>query len=269
MSRSRSTRTRRHVVPASPSKGFIDLDDRLLDGLDFCGRVYELFDEVRRAPDGVTKLRLRPSKLEKRLIEELLPIARYVQIRYREGRRVKVRWLSGSQPYDAVLWSSGVIVQHHMAPRRLLVEVTTAVHQNDHLARRLLQEEGGSFGVKGISRDKKTGGLISTPHGHANDEIVSDLAAQIAKCISNKTGKGYPFGTALIVRCVANTVTLESEFEVAVQRVREMQIHHGFREVFVLDSVSLASATLFGRQPERRRRRQPDKHAALSTLGEA
>jgi hypothetical protein len=217
--------------------------------------VYDLFDAVRRGPDGVKNLRLRPSRLEKRLIEELLPIARYVQARYREGRRVKVRWLSGSQPYDAVLWFSGAIVQHRMAPRRLLVEVTTAVHQNEHLARRLLHEQGGSFGVKGISRDKATGGLMSTPHVHTNDEIATDLAAQMANCITNKAGKGYPFGTALIIQCVTNSLTLESEFTDAAERVRAMQIHHAFREVFLFESVSLASVTLFGRRSPRPRRR--------------
>jgi hypothetical protein len=104
-------------------------DGQLLDGLDFCRKVYDLFDQVQNGPDGIAKLRLRSSKNEKRLVEELIPIARYVQARYREGRRIKVRWLSGSQPYDAVLWSSGGLVEHHMAAKKVLVEVTTAVHQ--------------------------------------------------------------------------------------------------------------------------------------------
>jgi hypothetical protein len=76
-------------------------DGRLLDGLNFCRDVYELFNQTRASPGGIGKLRLRPSKNEKRLIEELIPLARYVQARYREGRRIKVRWLSGSQPYKA------------------------------------------------------------------------------------------------------------------------------------------------------------------------
>src|ERR1019366_7780432 len=87
--------------------GLSTFDDQLLDGLEFCRKVYDLFDQVQNGPDGIAKLRLRPSKNEKRLVEELIPIARYVQARYREGRRIKVRWLSGSQPYDAILWSSG------------------------------------------------------------------------------------------------------------------------------------------------------------------
>jgi hypothetical protein len=245
------------VTPARSRElgtGFAELDDRLLDGLDFCGRVYDFFDEVRQGPDGVKRLRLRPSKVEKRLIEELLPIARYVQARYREGRRIKVRWVNGSQPYDAVLWSSGSIVEHQMAPRRLLVEVTTAVHQNEHLARRLLHEQGGSFGVKGISRDRATGRIVSKPHIRRNDEIETDLAAQIAQCITSKADKGYPFGTVLIVQCIANSLTLESEFSDAVERVRATRVHEAFREVFVFESVSLTSVTLFGRRPRRSRR---------------
>lgn len=67
---------------------------RLLDGPNFCRKVYDLFNQTRAGPDGITRLRLRRTKQEKRLIEELIPIARYVQARYREGRRVKVRWLS-------------------------------------------------------------------------------------------------------------------------------------------------------------------------------
>src|ERR1035438_8193757 len=89
-------------------------DGQLLDGFDFCRKVYELFDQVSGGPDGITRLRLRPAKIEKRLIEELLPLATYVQARYRVGRRIKVRWFSGSQPYDAILWSSGSFVEQRI-----------------------------------------------------------------------------------------------------------------------------------------------------------
>jgi hypothetical protein len=62
-----------------------------------------------------------------------------------------------------------------MAPRKLFVEVTTSVHQNDYLPRRLLHERGGSFGVKGILRNKKTGDIVSKPHVHTPDELATDL----------------------------------------------------------------------------------------------
>jgi hypothetical protein len=233
------------------------IDDRLIDGLEFCGLVYDLFEQIRSGPKGVERLRLRPTTIEKKLIEELIPIARYVQARYREGRRIKVRWLSGSQPYDAVLWSSGGYVQHRMAPRKLLVEVTMSVHPNDHLARRLLHERGGSFGVKGISHDKRTRAITSMPYVHHNDEPAADLAGQIIGRITEKAAKNYPPGTALIISCIANGLLFESEWNDALARVEKAQQHHAFREVFVFESVGLLSTTLHGRQKRRRQRRSP------------
>lgn len=238
-----------------PKRLLLDIsifDDHLLDGLDFCRKVYDLFDQTQGAPDGVAKLRLRPTKNEKRLVEELIPIARYVQARYREGRRIKVRWLSGSQPYDAILWSSGGLVEHHMAPRKLYVEITTSVHENDHLARRLLHEKGGSFGVKGISRDKKTGDIISKPHVHTNDELATDLASQIIERLKSKSAKPYPPGTVLIVNCFANGLILDSEWDDAIERVKKANVHRAFREVFLIETVMSHSATLYG---DRKRRR--------------
>lgn len=44
------------------------------------GWVYEFFDQIQRSHDGVSRLRRRPSQEEKKLLEELLPIERYVQI---------------------------------------------------------------------------------------------------------------------------------------------------------------------------------------------
>jgi hypothetical protein len=228
-------------------------DGQLLDGLDFCRKVYDLFDQVQAEIDGIAKLRLRPTKSEKRLIEELLPIASYVQARYRVGRRIKVRWFSGSQPYDAILWSSGGLVEHRMAPRKLFVEVTTSVHQNEYLARRLLHEQGGSFGVKGILRDKKTGDIVSKPHVHTPDELAADLAGQIIERLRIKSAKGYSPGTVLIVNCVPNSLILDSEWNDAIERVTKAQFHLAFLEVFLIEPVMSYSATFYG-NPKRKRR---------------
>ena len=222
------------------------VDGRLLDGLDYCRKVYDLFENVRRGPEGIARLRLRQSKLEKRLIEELLPITRYVQARYREGRRIKVRWFGGSQPYDAILWSSGALVKHRMAPRKVFVEVTTSVHQNEYLARRLLHERGGSFGVKGISRDKKTGEIVSKPHVYRNDELARDLAEQILERLRSKSNKQYPQETVLIINCVPNALILGDEWKDAIERVTRAKVHLSFSEVFLVETVMSHSDTLYG-----------------------
>lgn len=228
-------------------------DGQLLDGLDFCRKVYDLFDQVRNGPDGVAKLRLRPTATEKKLVEELIPIARYIQARYREGRRIKVRWINGSQPYDAILWSSGWLVKHRMAPRKLFVEVTTSVHQNDHLVRTLLHEGGVSFGVKGISRDKQSHKIESKPYVHTNDELQRDLACQIVQRLQSKGSKRYSPGTALIMNCIANGLILASEWNDAIERVRKAQSDLGFREVFLIEAVTSLTTTLYGYRTLRRR----------------
>jgi hypothetical protein len=234
---------------AMPKRKQLDLstfDGQLLDGLDFCGKVYDLFDQVRDGADGISKLRLRPTKTEKRLIEELIPIARYMQARYREGRRIKVRWSSGSQSYDAILWSSGALVEQGAAPRKLFLEVTSSVHQNEHLARRLLHERGRSFGVKGISRDEKTGEIVSQPHVHTNDELATDLADQILERLKSKRDKHYPPGTVLIVNCVPNSPILDPEWNDAIEQVTKAQARQPFREVFLIETVRSLSTTLYG-----------------------
>lgn len=231
------------------------IDDVLLDGLAFCGLVYDLFDEIRQMPDGIERLRLRKSKAEKRLIEELLPLAHYVQARYREGRRIKVRWLSGSQSYDAILWSSGGLVNHGMAPRRSLVEITGSMHENEYLARQLLQTQGGSWGVKGITRDPKTKLVTSKPHVHKNDEITLDLTDQILLRLESKAAKKYPVNTVLIMQCFANTLTLESEWKDAVKRVEEAHPAIPFRELFLVESTNAYTATIWGQRPRIRSRR--------------
>ena len=110
------------VMPKRKPLDLSALDDRLLDGLKFCLKVYDLFDQVRSEPDGLGKIRLLKTKREKRLLEELLPIAQYIQARYRAGNRLKVRWLSGSQPYDAIIWTPLSMAKHTSIPRKIFVE---------------------------------------------------------------------------------------------------------------------------------------------------
>lgn len=241
--------------PARPRQklNLSTFDDQLLDGLDFCRKAYDLLDQVQAETDGIARIRVRRTLSEKRLIEELLPIASYVQARYCVGRRIKVRWLSGSQSYDAILWSSGGLVEHGKAPRKLFVEVTTSVHQNEYLARRLLHERGGSFGVKGISRDKKTGGIVSKPYVDTPDELAADLAGQIIERLRTKSAKGYPLGTVLIVYCVPNGPIRDSEWNDAIERVTKAQLHLAFLEVFLIEPVMSYSVTLYGSRKRKRR----------------
>jgi hypothetical protein len=168
-------RIARAVFPASPSQKLVDntgmakrkrlslstFDNRLLDGLNSCRQVYAFLDQVKNRPGGIESLRLLKTKEDKRLVEELLPIAQYIQTHYSAWHRIRIRWLSGSQHYDARLYSSGILVENGLLTKRSLLEVTTSTDKRQHLVRELINSGGISFGVKGISRDAKTRKIIS------------------------------------------------------------------------------------------------------------
>jgi hypothetical protein len=226
--------------------GFSAIDDQLLDGLDFCSKVYDLFDQTTRAADGTAHLRLRLSKSDKRLVEELLPLARYIQARYREGRRINVRWLSGPQPYDAVLWSRGSLVKHGGVPKRAFVEITTSVHPNDYLRRERLHKDRGSFGVKRIHREGKN--VVSEPYVFSGGENARDLAAQIVISLNAKANKVYPSSTVLIINCVTDCLIFEDEWTDAIEQVKKAVPSIGFREVFLVDLLMSHATTLYGQR---------------------
>lgn len=232
------------------------IDGKLLDGLDFCGKVYDIFDRIKRQPDGRRRLGLHEQTVDKRFVEELLPLARYIQARYQAGRRIKVRWLSGSQPYDAVLWSSGPLVDCGDAPRKVLVEITNSVHPNDYLMRERLHKHGGSFGVKGLHREGEE--ILSEPYVFCGGENAEDLAQRILRCVGKKSDKPYPPSTVLVVNCVPNSVMFEDEWTDVVEQVRKAG-PIAFREVFLLDLRGSHTATLCG---DRQRSPRPKNQKA-------
>lgn len=230
-----------------------DFDDQLIDGLVFCGMVYDLFDQLIATQEGLEQIRLRSTKLAKRLVEELVPIAQYIQARYRPRYRSKLRWLSGSQSYDAVLWHSGDGVRRGRWPRKRVLEVTTAIHEKNHLAREQLHKQGMSWGAKSISRDRKTRQVVSKPYVFSGYERATDLADQIVERLKAKSMKRYPPSTVLIVLCFAEGLLLDDEWTRAVELVETAQQHLSFAEVFLYEPVRSNSATLFGNRKRDRR----------------
>ena len=219
-------------------------DNRLMSGLEFCRKVYAFSEQIRKSPGGVNRLRIR-GRSEKKLIEELMPIARYVQARYSAGRLLRVRWTLGSQQYDARLLSSGFLAEKDVVPKCQHVEVTKVVHKHDHLLRSLLATQGHAFSVKGISRGRKSKEIVSRPHVYDNREAEDDLSKGILECIASKDAKDYPSGTVLVVQCVPDTLLLHDEWEYVVQKLREADAQHRFYEIFIFES--RYSATLYGK----------------------
>jgi hypothetical protein len=193
------------------SDALAQFDGQLLDGLDFCSRVYALFESIRSGPDGASRLRRRPTRVEKRLLEELLPICTYVQSSYRPGRYMSVRWIDGSQTYDAEIEQRGAYVCENYYPPKAYLEVTSAVHPNDHLSRELLDTDGVAFGLDGLQR-RKDRSIESVPVGYANRNFIEKFVGFVLEQLAKKEKKRYPPHTTLIVQCTLNLPYMPDEW---------------------------------------------------------
>jgi hypothetical protein len=233
--------------------GLEAIDGVLLDGLDFCKLAYDALELIQQESVGTSELRLLKSPRAKKLLEEVLPIAAFLQVRYGPGVRIRVRWRGGNQRYDARLLYSGAKVEASDVARIQHLEITTAVHANDHLAREHLHREGGSFGAHGTTRDPVTRRTISRPASRRHEDVEREIVALARKCIESKNRLPYPRNTTLVVRCVATTVVMPDEWDRAVAWLREAPHPARFDEVILVESFG-NRVTSVSRKPTRNKR---------------
>ncbi len=211
-------------------------DGILMDGLEFCSKVYALYESIRSTSDGASRFRRRPTNLEKKLLEELLPICRYVQASYRPGRYMAVRWIDGNQQYDAELIQRGAYVSENYYPASAFIEVTCTMHPNEYLSRELLDTKGRAFGLNGMRR-LKNGDIESVPVGYSNRDFVESYAALVRDRVATKAGKPYPKDTTLIVECTLNMPYLPDEWTDLMARIQPTLHRAPFREIYFYDTL--------------------------------
>lgn len=214
-----------------------DLDGKLLDGLQFCAFTYALFESVRSTPEGVERMRLRSGNTEKRLLEELLPICRFIQTYYRPGRYISVRWLNGSQSFDAELHQKGDYISQGYYKPLAYLEATCAMHENEHWIWKLLVEGRPAFAPEGIKKERGKP-IESEPFVFSNLEHVSGFALIIASAIQKKSQIDYPEGTSLVVACYLNSLYTPDEWRTLIQEVESLLSVVPFREILLVDSLT-------------------------------
>lgn len=206
--------------------------------------MYALFEQIRNANDGPSRLRRRPSPVEKKLLEELLPICKYVQASYHLGRYISVRWVDGSQQYDAQLLQDGAYVTQGFYPDAGFLEVTCTMHPKEYLQRELLDKKGIAFGLDGIRR-LKNGEIESKPVLHRNREFVESYAKLIISQIKKKAVIHYPKNTTLVVQCTLNRLYMPDEWSELMARVCAALPQSTFREIYLYDTVCQYSHVLY------------------------
>lgn len=219
------------------------LDGQLLDGLDFCAEAYALFEMLRAEPGGIERLRLRSGINEKRLLDEILPICRYVQTYYKPGRYISVRWRNGSQSYDAELVQSGDYITHGYYEQSAYLEITSAMHQNEHWTWKLLNQGKIAYAPEGINAKRGTP-LKSEPVVFTNSEHVLRFAPFVTASINKKSELAYPENTSLIVQCRLNNLYMPDEWQLLVSEVERQVVSTPFREVLLFDGASEYATSL-------------------------
>lgn len=215
-------------------------DQKYFNGLIFCIEVCELFEKIRSAPDGESALRVRKSILEKRLLEELLPLCKYIQSIYRAGRYVSICWVDGGQNYDAKMEQVGSYIDQEYYPKNSYVEVTSAVHINEYLGRERLDTVGFIGGNEGLSRSKN-GDINSISDVYKGRGFIVSDSLMILDAISKKAEKSYPEMTVLVVRCSLSTIYEEVEWSMLIAEVKKGLPKCNFIEVFIYDSLKYYS----------------------------
>jgi hypothetical protein len=218
-------------------------DGQLLDGLQFCSKVYALFESIRESTDGPSRMRRRPTRVEKKLLEELLPICVYVQASYRPGRYISVLWTDGNQQCDADLFQGGAYVSENFYPERMHLEVTCTMHPKEHLMRELLDTKGSAFGVDGIRR-LKDGSIESVPVSYTNHDFVDAYASLLRDRIAAKASRPFPKNTVLVVQCTLNMPYMATEWEHLINTVRPSISASPFSEIYLYETLHRHSASL-------------------------
>lgn len=233
--------------------GLESIDGISVDGLEFALRAYAAFDEARNAPDGIATLRTRKTKRTKRLVEEILPIAAYVQAKYCPALRMSVTWQGGDQNYDALIKCNGVLVDRGEVRKRYYLEVTSSAHSNDYLVRENINATGGSFGPRSTVRDKKTGKIKSEPSGYSNEELEAEIVDQVDHIVRKKRRKSYPSPTTLLVQCSIPSIILDDEWERVVAELQCGRDYSPFKEVYIFEPTGRRLSRVFA-VPARSRR---------------
>jgi hypothetical protein len=234
-------------VTDKPVPALADFHNKQMDGLEFCSKVYALYESIRNAPDGVTRMRMRPSSLEKKLLEELLPICKYVQASYRPGRYISVRWVHGNQAYDAEVRQRGAYVGPNLYPETGFLEVTCAMHPNEHLSRHLLEQQATSFGLDGLRR-LRGGKIESVPVVQKNKDFVYSYSKLLLEQVIKKASVSYPDNTTLIVQCSLNYPYMPDEWELLLSEVEARLSETSFREIYLYATVGEYSSCVYPRK---------------------
>lgn len=209
-----------------------EFNNQLRDGFDFCRKAYALFDSISSQPGGIERIRQRSTRVEKKLLEELLPICRF-----QLGRCISIRWMDGNQPYDAEFHQTGTYIEKGYIPPIAYLEATCAMHPNEHLIWRLLNEGKPAFAPEGIKKHRG-GPVESKAVTFSNNEHVSGFAPLVVSLIREKPKISYPANTSLVVECYLNSLYSRDDWHLLTSTIEQEIQMSPFQEILLINGTT-------------------------------
>ncbi len=196
---------------------------------------------ARRAYDAVERLHAeepvfpRPRDV-KNLVEEVLPLALFVNSQERQQQRVRCKYFGGDHKFDAKIRIEGP-----QSPTRTHhVEVTAAVSSREHLAREALHRDGIVHAGPSVKRVKRADGskaVESRSTARSPNAAFNDLVSWVVGAVRKKSNRSYPEGTILIVRADDSEAMLRPAewYALAIAASKQLASSAPFESVFVVD----------------------------------
>lgn len=212
--------------------------EKWLNAYNFSRRAHVAFRQLRSSKDGMTKIRKREHGLPKKLIEEILPLARFAMLHMSPENDLRVRWVDGSQSFDAQFKDLGYGATAGRFPKSGFIEVTSAYHPNSYVGRKLMNEGRGFWGLDGLSVDRKSGQILAAPAVRTSLSAADQMAEIAMRQIERKARIEYPKGKTLIVDFCSGTRFDPHEWAHLKHRLSTEVGSNQFHRIFLLDSLS-------------------------------
>lgn len=156
---------------------------------------YEFSIDVEKRIEALTgkEYRLRNTPESKRLIEEVLPIAKLALSLKQPGLDVEVNAFEDNGEYDGFISISG------FKEEQLPVQVTYCHSYDDALRAEQVESKGVSFGSGPITRNKMTRMVESTAQAEDSDAFIKKIASEVVDNFNKKLRKEYSSKMVLVI----------------------------------------------------------------------
>ena len=197
----------------------------------FVNRAYATVEQL-----STNQILRRNGKGVKKLVEEIIPIAAFLKHFEIPGRRVRCKYFSGNQNYDAKIHVQGEDVRLGFIEKEYFLEVTSAVSSYDFLEREALSDNGSVFGGGKIRREKGSRRIISDAVAEDYDAPMIKASEWVVACLIEKAKKIYPQPCILLVQVEPERPLNTREWLTLMENIQSSVNRQAFKGTYLVNA---------------------------------